>query len=56
MGWLDERPEIAYLCDFEKCRCSDCLDNYMCEHTTDVRYARDFEEVEPGKFIQQRWD
>lgn len=43
---------IAYVCD-EKA-CEECYDgeHRYCYHTCDIRHAKNFMEVEPGKFIE----
>jgi hypothetical protein len=43
---------VAYVCD-EK-QCSNCGELLMrdCYHTTDIRHAKNFVEVEPGKFME----
>ena len=53
--WFDEYKgdTISYYCDGTACDgCSDGVSSFCC-HTTDIRHAVDFEEVEPGKFIQK---
>lgn len=43
---------IAYMCDQEQCE--DCsADSVFCYHTTDIHHAANFEELEPGKFMEK---
>ena len=43
---------VAYICDQERCEnCS--AETGFCYHTTDIRHAVNFEEVEPGKFMEK---
>lgn len=54
MGWLDGRPEVAYLCDGKACEVCPNDNGYrLCRRTTDIRHAVDFEEISPGKFMQK---
>lgn len=43
---------VAYICDQEQCEnCS--AETGFCYHTTDIHHAVNFEEVEPGKFMEK---
>jgi hypothetical protein len=43
---------VAYICDQERCEnCS--AETGFCYHTTDIHHAVNFEEVEPGKFMEK---
>lgn len=40
---------VAYICDEEAC---DSCNNPECHHTLDIYHAKNFEEIEPGKFME----
>ena len=42
--------EIVYLCDRDAC---DKCPNLECKHTYDISHAINFEEVEPGKYMEK---
>lgn len=43
---------VAYICDQKQCEnCS--AEHGFCEHTTDIRHATNFEEVTPGKWMEE---
>jgi len=42
--------EIVYLCDRDAC---DGCPNFECKHTYDISHAINFEEVEPGKYMEK---
>ena len=47
-----EKPVVAYICDQEQC--DDCSAELgFCYHTTDISHAVNFEEVEPGKWMEK---
>lgn len=52
MGWLNEYPTVAYICD-EKA-CEKCCNTYerLCYRTTDIHHALNFKEVAPGRFYE----
>lgn len=41
---------IAYVCDQKEC---ESCDNPDCHHTLDIKHAKNFEEVEPGKYMEK---
>ena len=41
--------KIAYLCDGTACK--NCSGD--CTHTADIRHAKNFKEVAPGKFMEK---
>lgn len=45
--------DVAYICDEKACESCRKDNNRYCYHTTDIRHAKNFEEVEPGKFIEK---
>ena len=46
----DKDPRsVAYICDRKKCDCT----YGNCHHTLDIKHAANFEEIEPGKFIEK---
>lgn len=42
---------IAYICD--KTACKDCNSQSECSHTTEIKYAKHFEELVPGRYFEQ---
>lgn len=52
MGWLEEHPKVAYICDEKACQ--ECCNTYerLCYRTTDIRHAVNFKEAVPGKFYE----
>lgn len=45
----DARPKVLYLCDHKACNKHGCVE---CNHTTDVRHAKNFENVN-GTFVEK---
>lgn len=46
--------QIAYICDETECEsCQKAHPSRYCWHTTDVKHAKNFEEVSPGIFIEK---
>lgn len=43
--------EVAYVCDQKYC--PDGCDNPECRHTCDIQHAKNFMEIEPGKWIER---
>lgn len=41
---------VAYICNRKRCEVCD-LEN-PCYHTTDIHYAANFKEIEPGKWME----
>lgn len=48
----DARPKVLYLCDHRACNKHGCVE---CNHTTDVRHAKNFENVN-GTFVEKDAD
>ena len=47
------KTDVAYICNDEECaRCGQAFIR-ECYHTTDIHFARNFEEVAPGVFIEK---
>ena len=44
--------EIAYVCDGMACDECGIFGERECYHTTDIRHAKNFTEIEPGKFME----
>ena len=43
---------IAFVCDEKQCGNCDATSVRDCYHTTDIHHAKNFVEVEPGKFME----
>lgn len=41
---------VSYICNRKKCEF--CDPDGPCYHTTDIRFAANFKEVEPGKWME----
>lgn len=41
--------EVAYVCDGKKCETCPGLE---CHHTLDIHHAKNFTEIEPGRFME----
>lgn len=42
-------PTIAYVCDGKSCETCPGLE---CHHTIDIHHAKNFTEIEPGRFME----
>ena len=45
--------KVAYKCDAKACRTCQIGEARYCYHTTDIRHAENFVEVEPGKYMEK---
>lgn len=42
---------VAYICD--KTACKDCNSQSECTHTTEIKYAKHFKKLAPGRYFEQ---
>lgn len=49
----ESKTMVAYICDEKACESCPTGDARYCYHTLDIKHAANFEEVEPGKYIEK---
>ena len=49
----ESKTMVAYICDEKKCESCPTGDARYCYHTLDIKHAANFEEVEPGRYIEK---
>lgn len=53
---MSNKMHIVYLCDGLKCENGSCKmdipDDMKCKHTSDITHAKNFKEIDTGKYME----
>lgn len=49
----ENKPTIVYLCDRKRCNDDQTCESIDCDHTMDIRHAKNFEMLRPNIYVEK---